>query len=285
MTAPINPAPVVSLVNEQPRTLSTDVAVYFGKQHKDVLRQIRKIVEQCDADYRERNFAPTFVNVPGPNNASRKDPAYSMTRDGFTLLAMGFTGKEALKWKIRYIEAFNAMEAELAARARDGFRLTGEEAPRQLDAPSTVKDRKALGGLIATWVGLAPLSYRDAWQQVKAAFGVAKAEDLTLSQLKPACDWVQARIDRALAPEPAAAHQIDPEDFALAKEMIQRGATRALENYKNLAQICKTKTELDRQIHELETRTWDDYKALDQCRATLSGYKPCLVPATRPAAG
>lgn len=44
---------------------------------------------------------------------TRIDPGYEITRDGFTLLAMGFTGKQALQWKLRYIEAFNAMEAQL----------------------------------------------------------------------------------------------------------------------------------------------------------------------------
>ena len=49
-----------------------------------------------------------------------EDPAFLMTRDGFALLAMGFTGKRALHWKLKYIEAFNAMENEL----RNHFRIS-----------------------------------------------------------------------------------------------------------------------------------------------------------------
>ena len=49
----------------------------------------------CSAEFRERNFALTYNDVAGPNGATRKEPAYNLTRDGFSFLAMGFTGKEA----------------------------------------------------------------------------------------------------------------------------------------------------------------------------------------------
>jgi Rha family phage regulatory protein len=187
----LNSTPTLTLVKGQPRALSTDVAAYFGKRHKDVLRQIDNISANCPESFTERNFAPSeYTDATG-----RKLPAYSMTRDGFTMLAMGFTGPKAIQFKIAYIEAFSAMEAELAARARDGFMLTGGDAP-VLDGPSCVKTRKPLGNLINTWVGLAPITYRDAWHQVKGHFLVEKAENLTLAQVKEACEWVQERIDR-----------------------------------------------------------------------------------------
>ena len=59
------------------------------------------------------NFALTINRVPGPKGALRDEPMYHITRDGFALLAMGFTGKEAMRWKEAYIAAFNAMEARL----------------------------------------------------------------------------------------------------------------------------------------------------------------------------
>jgi len=58
-----------------------------------------------------------IVEVDIGKGATRKDPAYQLTRDGFTLLAMGFTGKAALAWKIKYIEAFNKLEQRVTARA------------------------------------------------------------------------------------------------------------------------------------------------------------------------
>ena len=106
--------PVIAIVNDQPRTMSTNVAEFFDKNHKDVLRQIRSIVDDSDPEFARRNFTPSeYMDSTG-----RTLPCFSLTRDGFTLLAMGFTGEEALKWKIKYIEAFNSMEAELSQRPK-----------------------------------------------------------------------------------------------------------------------------------------------------------------------
>ena len=46
--------------------------------------------------------------------------SYDMDRDGFSLLAMGFTGAKALKWKMAYIAAFNAMQVEIDRQAKSG---------------------------------------------------------------------------------------------------------------------------------------------------------------------
>ena len=87
---------------------SMGVAIAFGKRHADVLRSAENLLKQAP-ELAERNFALSeYVDVTG-----RKQPVYEMDRDGFSLLAMGFTGKEALHWKLQYIRAFNAMEAEL----------------------------------------------------------------------------------------------------------------------------------------------------------------------------
>lgn len=109
-------APELSVVDGHVTTSSLDVARHFGKRHDDVLRAIRKLLAQLPAE-RARNFAETFIDVPGPNGATRSEPAYRITRDGFTLLAMGFTGARALEFKLAYLDAFNRMEAEVARRA------------------------------------------------------------------------------------------------------------------------------------------------------------------------
>ena len=89
---------------------SLDVAETFGKNHKDVLRDIREL--QCSDEFRERNFAPTkYVD-----SHNRKQNMYIMSRDGFTLLVMGYTGKEAMTFKEAYIKQFNAMEKALKGK-------------------------------------------------------------------------------------------------------------------------------------------------------------------------
>lgn len=111
-------APVLAVVNGTPTTTSADVARHFGKRHDDVLKAIRNLLPQLP-DGGVRNFAETPYTDP---QNGQQYPAYRLSRDGFTLLAMGFTGKRALAFKLAYIDAFNRMEAELA-KARALLRL------------------------------------------------------------------------------------------------------------------------------------------------------------------
>ena len=112
--------------NHQIFCTSLDVARVFGKRHDDILKAIRNIVR----DLREigtsndlRNFAETYrsTEIRGFGKVKgkiRRDPFYNLTRDGFSLLAMGFTGKKALQWKIAFINAFNQMEQILQKEIR-----------------------------------------------------------------------------------------------------------------------------------------------------------------------
>lgn len=109
-------APELTVVDGHVTTTSLDVARHFGKRHDNVLDSIRRLLAQLPAE-RALNFQETFIDVPGPNGATRSEPAYRITRDGFTLLAMGFTGARALEFKLAYLDAFNRMEAEVARRA------------------------------------------------------------------------------------------------------------------------------------------------------------------------
>ncbi|MFR7821056.1 MAG: Rha family transcriptional regulator [Candidatus Pseudoruminococcus sp.] len=88
-------------------TTSRDVAEVFGKEHKNVLRDIETL--QCSEDFRKLNFEPTSYT----DSWNRKQKEYIMTRDGFTLLVMGYTGEKAMQFKEAYIKAFNEMEKEL----------------------------------------------------------------------------------------------------------------------------------------------------------------------------
>lgn len=88
-------------------TTSLKIAEKFGKEHAHVLRDIRDM--ECSDTFRESNFGlSSYKSAQG-----KTLPMYEVTRDGFTLLAMGYTGKEAMKFKEDYINAFNAMENEL----------------------------------------------------------------------------------------------------------------------------------------------------------------------------
>lgn len=93
--------------DQQAVTSSLQVAETFNKNHRDVLRA----VDDLEKDV--RNFAQMFLITDLPDTYGRKRRAFYMNRDGFTLLAMGFTGKKAMKFKLKYIEAFNKMESHI----------------------------------------------------------------------------------------------------------------------------------------------------------------------------
>lgn len=95
--------------NGEPVASSREVAKRFGKEHKNVLTAIRQLLVA-------ENSATKFFHESAFEYRGQKFPEYLMNRDGFSLLAMGFTGKEAVQWKLKYIEAFNAMEKQLAQR-------------------------------------------------------------------------------------------------------------------------------------------------------------------------
>lgn len=92
-------------IEGQPMCSSRQVAETFGRRHDDVLRSIRKL--DCSDSFRLRNFTESSYI----NSQKKKQPEFLMTKDGFTFLAMGFTGKKVAEFKEAYIERFNRMES------------------------------------------------------------------------------------------------------------------------------------------------------------------------------
>lgn len=100
---------ILSTQNGEPVASSRDIAKRFGKEHKNVMQAVANLVA-------ENSAAKSMFHLSSFENRGKKYPMYLMNRDGFSLLAMGFTGKEAVQWKLKYIEAFNQMEKQLAAQ-------------------------------------------------------------------------------------------------------------------------------------------------------------------------
>lgn len=99
---------LVFLKNEEALTDSLTVAEMFGKRHDNVMQAIEKLAMGIlkNKETPQLYFKTWYKH---PQNGKRY-AKYLMNRDGFSLLAMGFTGKKALEWKLKYIEAFNQME-------------------------------------------------------------------------------------------------------------------------------------------------------------------------------
>ena len=109
------------------RVDSLYVAEFFEKNHKEVLRDIRNIAAPnsgLSKEFAERNFALGSYK----DKQNKKRPCYYLTRDGFTILVIGYTGKKALRFKELYIRRFNEMEELIKSlvKARTEFPLLTE---------------------------------------------------------------------------------------------------------------------------------------------------------------
>ncbi|HED6212000.1 TPA: Rha family transcriptional regulator [Campylobacter coli] len=96
----------LEVANDQVTTTSLDIAAVFNKRHDNIIAKIETFPKDSFTDL---NFkASKYIDSTG-----RILPCYKITRDGFSLLVMGFTGEKAYKWKILFIKAFNEMEKRL----------------------------------------------------------------------------------------------------------------------------------------------------------------------------
>ena len=151
---------LVEINNNQVVVSSRDIAEHFDKEHKNVLRNIDELVAQNSAtkdmfleatrEYRGQNFRYFLMN-----------------RDGFSLLVMGFTGKKALEWKLKYIEAFNAMEQHLREQKYDKKEPPTEYELREL----AIKERDAKIREAQLWEKLGS-GYSGTFQQVCMTYAV-----------------------------------------------------------------------------------------------------------------
>lgn len=194
MTAVQN-TPVVTVVDGNVTTLSTDVAIFFEKQHKDVLRAIENILETVDEEHK-RNFAPMLVDVKIGCGATRKSKAYRLTRDGFTFLAMGFTGARAQEFKWAYIDAFNKMEAAL------------RQCPAQAQLPGptlTEQQAYAIMSKVAMRAKRDGAKYQTIYRALKARYQVTKYTNIPRDKFDDAIEFictVDLRTPEVPEPEP-----------------------------------------------------------------------------------
>jgi Rha family phage regulatory protein len=109
------------------RVDSLYVAQFFEKEHKNVLRDIARITDPTSGlseEFARLNFEPSSYT----NSQNKKQPCYMLTRDGFTMLVMGYTGQKAMRFKELYIRRFNEMEQfiKTLVAARKDFPLLTE---------------------------------------------------------------------------------------------------------------------------------------------------------------
>lgn len=136
--------PSLTTINGHGWASSLQVADHFGKRHSDVLRAIREL--GCSEEFTQRNFALSeFTDSTG-----RTLPMVKMSRDGFSILAMGFTGPQAMAWKESFIAAFNQLEQAYLEQLQDTAQkaLTHREFRKNLKLGDRCKLREAAGNLL-----------------------------------------------------------------------------------------------------------------------------------------
>ena len=174
----------VQIQNSQIVTTSEFIAQAFGKQHKHVLEKIEQISKEIKASFFEPNFRLKAKQVR-TGFGFRETKSYELTKDGFMLLVMGFTGKQAMAIKIAYIEAFNAMSEaiiDLNNTVSDGIK----------PAKTTADDRTGLRQAVAALVGRKGIDYSSAYSMIHQRFNVEAIEDIPAEKLPEAVAYVHA---------------------------------------------------------------------------------------------
>ena len=201
---------LVVIQNRQVVTSSLQVAETFEKEHRNVLRDIDSLKEDV------LNFEQMFYEGKEPDTYGRPRRVYYMNRDGFTLLAMGFTGEKAMRFKIKYIHAFNEMEKHIAQPnsmevmlqaalkherelteirndvnyLKDSMRIDGKQ-EHALKEQGKAKVFETLGGYGSpAYEKLGRKVFHRLWSEFKRHFVLPRSMDLPKSQFDEAVRFI-----------------------------------------------------------------------------------------------
>ncbi len=172
---------LVTVYNHQLVTDSKKVAAHFGKRHDHVIRHIEAVLRGIPQNGNTPTMYKKVSYVHEQNGQTYS--YYLMNRDGFSLLVMGFTGQKALEWKLKFLEAFNAMEKEIR-KQQAVPKISPNPHYRTRMIKTAVKDTADTAAMIADTFGVKkPMAMTAAMQMVGKAYGV----DMTpLKQFIPA---------------------------------------------------------------------------------------------------
>jgi len=185
---------LVVMKNRQAVTSTTSVASNFDREHHNVLKSVESLKKDVV------NFNEMFFETTEPDSYGRERKVYLMNRDGFTLLAMGFTGKRAMEFKLKYIEAFNEMERQLQpqsiedliimqAQSMKEIREKVEQQDKQLetvnhrldniDKVDTIGDlQQRLNAMIRRFAQQEGVAFGVAWKEFRNAYNTAYRTNL-----------------------------------------------------------------------------------------------------------
>lgn len=201
---------------------SLEIAERFKKQHKDVLKAIANI--ECPEEFNQRNFAPIFYQ----DDMNRTQPAFLISRDGLAFLIMGFTGKKAAVWKVKYIETFNRMESILREKQSEEWkkiRIDGKGQRREFT--------DALKILQQTAVEQGSQTYKERPQLLYSTY-----TNMVQSKLFPEIKETKNIREQLSSSELLKLSMLEQAQGALVKALIRNGIS-----YKEVLPECKKHVE------------------------------------------
>ena len=165
----------IRTVNKEEVTVVTslDVAETFGKEHRNVLKDIREL--KCSDEFRLLNF----VQSEYLNEQNHKQPMYYITRDGFTLLAMGYTGEKAMRFKEAYIRQFNAMEKALIGKIKEREKGIAVRQALTKAIQQSNENERMHGHAYSTYTDVIYKSlFGKSAKQLREEYGISKKDNL-----------------------------------------------------------------------------------------------------------
>jgi Rha family phage regulatory protein len=221
---------LVFVEKNQAVTDSLTVAEVFSKEHARVMRDIREL--GCSEEFRVGNFAEsTYLN-----SQNKEMPMYYMNQKGFTLLAMGYTGKEAMKFKEAYINEFERMETELkkprvlsereqlVAAMKLSIESAEEIAVMKEEVVEVKSEMKEVRGLVENQItldhgeqrrvqiGIASRIYElesdkslrsplfaELYREIRNRFGVTSYKDIKRKDMMSALNYIEAWVPRRIS--------------------------------------------------------------------------------------
>ena len=152
---------------------SLDVAKTFGKEHNKVLRDVREL--ECSEGFRLSNFGQSSY----VNSQNKKMPMYYMTKDGFTLLVMGYNGEKAMEFKEGYIRQFNEMEKLLTGKIRERDKGIAVRQAFTKAIQQSSENEKMHGHAYSTYTDVIYKSiFGKNAKQLREEFGITKKESM-----------------------------------------------------------------------------------------------------------
>jgi len=140
----MNALNLVAIRDNRATTTSLIVADFFEKRHDNVMRDIKNVIDDLPPDsflnFEERDYT---------DDRGKTQPMYQMSRDGFSLLAMGFTGKKALEWKVKFLKAFNQMEGALSGSVVEHFKSAADIFRQGFELSKSMSNRKGPAAIAA----------------------------------------------------------------------------------------------------------------------------------------